>query len=48
MLQDGIKEKGVCFECWSELDLQLYVRDMEIYPSGFSQEKLPLQGDEEE
>ncbi len=46
MLQDGIKEKGICFDCWSELDLQLYYQEMETYPSGLVQEKLKL-GEEE-
>ncbi len=47
MLQDGIKEKGICFECWSELDLQLYVKEMETYPSGLVQKKLNIQEEEE-
>ncbi len=47
MLQDGIKDKGICFDCWSELDLQLYYRDMETYPSGYIQERLNIQEEEE-
>ena len=46
MFQDGIKEKGVCFDCWSELDLELYRQDMEEYPSGTSQVKLVIQEEE--
>ncbi len=46
MLQDGIKDKGVCFDCWSELDLQLYVQDVETLPSGQVQMKLPVQEEE--
>jgi len=45
MLQDGIKEKGVCFDCWSELDLELYRHDMETSSPGMSkkyQRKLEL------
>ncbi len=47
MLQDGIKEKGVCFDCWSELDLQLYHQDMEVIPSGLVQKKLIIHEEEE-
>ncbi len=47
MLQDGIKEKGICFDCWSEMDLQLYYQEMETYPSGSIQEKLNIQEEEE-
>lgn len=46
MLQDGIKEKGVCFDCWSELDLQLYVHDVQSVPSGQVQMKLDVKEEE--
>ncbi len=42
MLQDGIKEKGVCFNCWSEQDLELFNQDVRSVPSGQVQMKLDV------